>query len=85
VTYDVYFEANDSTPDVLLCDDVTSAFCDPGTLSSGTHYYWQVVARDEHGTTTTGPVWDFATSTSWQEVGTGSATGGGISDNSGDS
>jgi len=89
VTYDVYFEANDSTPDVLICNDEASAFCDPGTLSYGTPYYWQVVARDSHGATTMGPVWDFTTATApvtgWQEVGTGSATSGGISDNSGDS
>jgi len=86
VTYDVYFEANDITPSVLICNDVSSAFCDPGTLSNGTHYYWQVIARDSHGLTTQGTVWDFTTATTstpgWYEVGTGSATGGGISDNS---
>jgi len=61
VTYDIYLEANDSTPDVLVCSDAASAFCDPGTLSPGTHYYWRVVAGDEHGATTTGPIWDFTT------------------------
>ena len=61
VTYAVYFEANDSTPDVLICNDVTSTFCDPGTLSHETHHYWQVIARDSHEATTTGPVWDFTT------------------------
>jgi hypothetical protein len=60
VTYDVYFEASDTTPDVLICDDVTSASCDPGPLNQGTHYYWQVVASDGQKVTT-GPVWDFTT------------------------
>jgi hypothetical protein len=27
------------------------------------HYYWQVVARDTHGLTQVGPVWDFTTNT----------------------
>jgi hypothetical protein len=60
-TYDVYLEAADSTPEVLICNDVTTALCDLGTLSQGRHYYWQVIARDSHGMARTGPIWDFAT------------------------
>jgi len=48
-----------------------------------------VIATDEYGAATAGPVWAFTTTTTiitgWQEVGIGSATGGGISDNDGDS
>jgi hypothetical protein len=61
VTYDVYFEANDSTPDVLVSANQPGTSYDPGTLAYSTHYYWQIVAEDEHGSTTTGPVWDFIT------------------------
>ena len=61
VTYDVYFEAGDSTPDVLALDDQSGATYDPGTLGANTHYYWQIIAKDEHGAATDGPVWDFTT------------------------
>ncbi len=61
VTYDVYLEANDSTPDVRRCNDAGSPTCDPGPLAYSTHYYWQVIAVDSHGGSTAGPVWDFTT------------------------
>jgi len=61
VTYDVYFEADDSTPEDLLCDDVPTPACDLGTLAYDTHYYWYVVATDNHGASTTGATWDFTT------------------------
>jgi len=61
VTYDVYFEADDSTPDVLLYDDIGTPTCDPGTLAHDKHYYWTVIATDSHGASTTGSTWDFTT------------------------
>ena len=61
VTYDVYFEANDSTPDVLVSDDQSGTSYDPGTLNPDSHYYWEIIATDEHGATTPGPVWNFTT------------------------
>jgi formylglycine-generating enzyme required for sulfatase activity len=65
VTYDVYFEANDTTPDVLVSDDQNGTIYDPGTLGANTHYYWQIIAKDEHWATTDGPVWGFTTGEEW--------------------
>jgi len=61
LTYDVYFEANDPTPDVLVSDDQTETTFDPGTLDHGTTYYWQIIAKDSHSATTEGPIWHFTT------------------------
>jgi len=60
LTYDVFVEAGDPTPDVLVCNDVTEPVCDPGPLTPDTTYFWQVVAND--GTdTVSGPIWRFTT------------------------
>jgi uncharacterized protein YkwD len=61
VTYAIYLEADDETPDTLKVEGHTTTTYDPGTLDAGTHYYWQVIATDARGATTNGPVWDFTT------------------------
>jgi len=61
VTYDVYFEADDPTPDELLSNNQSENWYDPGTMEYDTHYYWQIVAWDEYGESTTGSIWDFTT------------------------
>jgi formylglycine-generating enzyme required for sulfatase activity len=63
VTYDVYFESNDISPDVLVSNDQSTTSFNPGTLTYNTIYYWQVIAMDEHGSTTNGPIWSFTTET----------------------
>jgi len=88
LTYDVYFEADDPTPDVLVSDDQSETTFDPGTLDYGTTYYWQIIAKDSHSATTEGPVWHFTTeetpvpdldcagSLSWNDVEPGSTVAG---------
>jgi len=62
VTYAVYFEAGDSTPDDLLtCDDAATPACDPGILDHSTPHFWFVVATDNHGASITGTTWVFTT------------------------
>jgi formylglycine-generating enzyme required for sulfatase activity len=63
VTYDIYFEAGDSTPDVLVSNGQSGTTYDPGALSPNTGYYWRIVPKDEHGATTAGPAWEFTTAT----------------------
>ena len=61
VFYDVYLEANDSTPDTKIADNINETLIDPGTLEYETTYYWQIYARDNHNDLTIGPVWNFTT------------------------
>jgi hypothetical protein len=61
VTYDVYFGASATPP--LVSNDQSATTHDPGTLANDTKYYWQIVATDNHGASTTGPLWDFSTIT----------------------
>ena len=63
VTYAVYLEADDTSPDTLVCPAVTATTCTPSALIGNKTYYWQVIARDNQGHTTTGPVWQFTTRT----------------------
>ena len=57
--YDVYFGTTSTPPNVATGQSSTTY--DPGTITAGTKYYWQIVAWDNHGASTSGPVWDFTT------------------------
>jgi len=62
VWYDVYFEANDPTPDNLVDTTYGKTWAIPSALNYFTHYYWKIVAHDEHGATNEpAEVWDFWT------------------------
>jgi hypothetical protein len=62
LVYDVYFEANDPTPDELVSYHQSQTYYNPpGQIEYNTNYYWQIVAEDEYGATTNGPIWSFTT------------------------
>ena len=63
VKYDVYFEAENSIPDVLVSYHQSNLSFDPGTMHYNKKYYWRIVAIDNHGEYATGPIWDFTTLT----------------------
>ena len=62
VTYNVFLEEGDSTPDILVSENQTGTSYDPD-LDFGTTYYWQIVAYDEKNLFTKGTVWSFTTRT----------------------
>lgn len=61
IYYTVYFEKNDSSPDVAIKTDQTGSSASLPTLDYSSHYYWQVKADDHKGGVTWSPVWDFYT------------------------
>jgi len=59
VAYDVYFGTSPTAP--MVSRNQTGTSYSPETLAYNTTYYWKIVATDNHGTSTTGPLWDFTT------------------------
>ncbi len=56
-SYDVYFGTSSQPP---LATNTTGLSYNPGSLSAGTVYYWQVVARNAGGSTASA-IWSFTT------------------------
>ncbi|MCJ7571203.1 MAG: hypothetical protein MUO82_04935 [Candidatus Thermoplasmatota archaeon] len=59
VTYDIYLGTSSNPP--LKKSGYTSTTYDPGAMNSYTKYYWKIISRDNHGASTSGPIWDFTT------------------------
>jgi hypothetical protein len=62
ITYDVYFGTEDEPP--LVAEDLNITSYNPGFLDKDTVYYWKVVARNNDGEETQGPLWSFTTASS---------------------
>jgi len=61
VVYDIYFEKDDTNPNVKVEDDYDQTTYNPGTLDYDSDYYWQIISKDQFGEETSGPVWHFHT------------------------
>jgi uncharacterized protein (TIGR02145 family) len=60
LTYDVYF-GTDDPPSTIVASNQTGTTLARSGLTGGTTFYWKVVAKDNHGNSTIGPVWSFTT------------------------
>jgi hypothetical protein len=59
VTYDIYF-GTISPPPILVTNHPDTNY-NPGTMVFNTKYYWEIVAKDNYGENSTGPIWSFTT------------------------
>jgi parallel beta-helix repeat protein len=59
ITYDIYFGT--TSPPSKVVSNQTGTSYGPGTMDHGTTYYWRIVAWDNHGVGTEGPIWEFTT------------------------
>ncbi|MCU0851322.1 MAG: hypothetical protein MUC80_08670, partial [Candidatus Thermoplasmatota archaeon] len=59
LTYDVYF--GDSNPPPNVENDTYDTSYNLGTLNYTTTYYWRIIAWDDQGASTIGPLWSFTT------------------------
>jgi len=59
ITYDIYFGKTSPPPNVI--ENQFATIYNPGNLEKDTVYYWKIIAKDNHGTITIGPIWEFKT------------------------
>jgi len=59
VSYTVYFGL--TNPPIIVEENYTSTIYEPGTMNYSTTYYWKIIAFDEFGTMSEGPIWTFTT------------------------
>jgi hypothetical protein len=60
VRYDVYFGTS-QFPNILVSYNLLDSSYSAGLGAANTTYYWRIVAKDNHGLYTDGPIWRFTT------------------------
>lgn len=74
LVYDVYF--GQTYPPALQTSNYTSNTYRPGRLSHYSVYYWQIIAKDNHGDKTVGPILSFTTINNLPQLGNYSPSNG---------
>jgi|GEM_PF-631705 len=59
LTYDVY--SGTENPPAQIATGQSETTYEPGTLQYNTTYFWKIIAHDDLGNSTEGPVWSFVT------------------------
>jgi len=62
VLYDVYFGTT-NPPTTKVSANQSATIYNPGTLAYNTQYYWRIVSWDNHGASSSSPLWSFTTQT----------------------
>ncbi|MFC1976942.1 hypothetical protein ACFLWS_01550 [Chloroflexota bacterium] len=75
MTYKIYLGTSENPP--IVSSNLTANSYNPDTLNYDTIYHWRVIARDNHGITTEGPIWSFTTSSAPAPAGGVGGGGGG--------
>jgi hypothetical protein len=60
IKYDVYLDTNNPPATIVSSDQTNTTFSISGLLN-GVHYFWKVIAKDNHNNSTDGNVWNFTT------------------------
>ncbi|MDO9390473.1 MAG: SUMF1/EgtB/PvdO family nonheme iron enzyme [bacterium] len=58
--YDIYFGTTNPPITLISIEQIADSFAQSG-LAYSSIYYWKIIAKDNHGATTIGPVWNFTT------------------------
>ncbi|MCB0724866.1 MAG: hypothetical protein KDC73_09165 [Ignavibacteriae bacterium] len=61
VSYDIYAGIS-NPPNTIISNEQLSKTLYVGIVAANTKFYWKVVAKDNHGLYTDGPIWSFTTS-----------------------
>ena len=63
LTFDIFLDVI-NPPSTVISSDVLNQYLIVGGLNENSTYFWRVIAKDDYGNSTVGPVWTFTTG-SW--------------------